>query len=193
MEMEYPRISIVLKNKKCKSQIREKKKNDETPGFWWRYIHAALFVAGVLTVGFLDAFTAVLMMEKYGIGAEFNPLMRALFLTQGIAGFLVFKVVAAALILSAPFLLYKGGRMNWTIAGFLSVFAVSGAVAAMNNYLFLTSGQVWIEPEIIIWAVLAMVVVALQIGEIMDSPQKKIFRISDEAWERMKLEIAYPV
>ncbi|MBA7555211.1 hypothetical protein ES705_47867 [subsurface metagenome] len=102
-----------------------------------------------MTFGFLDAFTAVLMMEKYGIGAEFNPLMGGIFLTQGITGFLVFKVVAAVLILSAPFLLYKGERMNWTTAGFLSVFAVSGAVAAMNNYFFLTSGQVWIDPVII--------------------------------------------
>ena len=59
--------------------------------FCWRYIPAALFVTGVLTFGFLDAFTAVLMMEKYGIGAEFNPLMKALFLTQGIAGFLTFQ------------------------------------------------------------------------------------------------------
>lgn len=160
--------------------------------FCWRYIHAALFVTGVLTFGFLDAFTAVLMMEKYGIGAEFNPLMGGIFLTQGITGFLVFKVVAAILILSAPFLLYKGERMNWTTAGFLSVFAVSGVVAAMNNYFFLTSGQVWIDPVLIVGAVLVMMAVALQVGEIMDLPQKKMFRISDEKWERMKLEMKYP-
>lgn len=165
---------------------------NKTSWFCWGYIHAALFATGVMTFGFLDAFTAVLMIEKYGIGAEFNPLMRALFLTQGIAGFLVFKVVAAALILSAPFLLYKRECMNWTTAGFLSVFAVSGAVAAMNNYNFLTSGQVWMDPEFVIGAVFVMVVVALQIGEIMDSPQKKIFRISDGEWERMKLEMGYP-
>jgi len=161
-------------------------------GFCWRYIHAALFVTGVVTFGFLDAFTAVLMMEKYGIGAEFNPLMGGIFLTQGITGFLVFKVVAAVLILSAPFLLYKGERMNWTTAGFLSFFAVSGAVAAMNNYFFLTSGQVWIDPVLIVGAVLVMVAVALQVGEKMDLPQKKMFGISDEKWERMKLEMGYP-
>lgn len=64
----------------------------------------------------------------------------------------------------------------------------------MNNYFFLTSGQVWIEPVVIIGAVLIMVVAALQIGEKMDSPspRKKLFRISDEKWERMKLEMGYP-
>lgn len=82
--------------------------------------------------------------------------------------------------------------MNWTTARFLSVFAVSGAVAAMNNYFFLTSGRVWIDPLIIVGAVLVMMAVVLQIGEIMDLPQKKMFRISDEKWERMKLEMKYP-
>jgi tryptophan-rich sensory protein len=158
----------------------------------WRYVHLALFVTGVTTFGFLDAFTAVLMMEKYGIGAEFNPLMRGLFLTQGIAGFLAFKVLAAALILSVPFLLYKRERMNWTTAGFLSVFAVSGAVAAIDNYIFLMSGQVGIGSEIVVVLFLVMMVVTLQMGEIMDLPQKKMFKISDEKWERMKLEMGYP-
>ncbi len=171
----------------------KREKNIKMFRFCWKYMHAALFVTGVLTFGFLDAFTAVLMIEKYGISAEFNPLMRVLFLTQGSVGFIVFKVVAAALILYTPFLLYKREPMNWTTAGFLSVFAVSGAVAAMNNYFFLASGQVWIDPVIVIGAVLVMVVVALQIGEIMDSSaQKKMFRISDEKWERMKLEMKYP-
>jgi tryptophan-rich sensory protein len=158
----------------------------------WRYVHLALFVTGVTTFGFLDAFTAVLMMEKYGIGAEFNPLMRELFLTQGTAGFLAFKVLAAALILSVPFLLYKRERMNWTTAGFLSVFAVSGAVAAIDNYIFLMSGQVGIEPGIVVVLFIVMMVAAIQVGEIMDLPQKKMFKISDEKWERMKLEMGYP-
>jgi len=155
------------------------------------YVHLALFVTGVTTFGFLDAFTAMLMMEKYGVSAEFNPLMRELFLTQGIAGFLVFKVVAAVLILSVPFLLYKKGTMHWTKAGFLSVFAVSGAIAAMNNYIFLTNGQIGIEPEIVVVLFLVMLVAALQIGEIMDSPLEKMFKISDARWERMKLEMGY--
>jgi len=158
----------------------------------WEYIHATLFVTGVLTFGFLDAFTAVLMMEKYGIGAEFNPLMRGLFLTQGIAGLLAFKVLAAALILSVPFLLYKKETMQWTKAGFLSVFAVSGAIAAMNNYLFLTNGQIWIEPGIVVVLFLVMMVAAIQLGEVMDSPLEKMFKVSDERWERMKLEMGYP-
>jgi len=172
------------------------RKNDKTSRFCLGSIHITLFVTGVLTFGFLDAFTAVLMMEKYGIGAEFNPLMRELFLTQGIAGFIVFKVIAAALILSAPLLLHKhSGDMHWTTTGFLSVFAIGGAVAAMNNYIFLMSGQVWIEPGVVVGTVLVMVAAALQIGEIVDysSVQNKQFRISDERWERMKMEMGYPL
>ena len=170
----------------------QRERNDEMPWLCWGYVHATLFVTGVLTFGFLDAFTAVLMIEKYGISAESNPLMRGLFLTQGIAMFPVFKVVATALILSTPFLLYKRETMHWTKAGFLSVFAVSGAIAAMDNYLFLMSGQVWIEPVIVVGLFLVMMVVALQLGEIMDSLPEKMFKISDEKWERMKLEMGYP-
>jgi len=158
----------------------------------WRYIHTALFVTGILTFGFLDAVTAALMMEKFGAGAEFNPLMRVLFLTQGMAGFITFKVLAAVLILSVPFLLYKREGMHWTTAGFLSVFAVSGAVAAMNNYIFLMSGQVGIGPGIAVVLFLLMVAVALQIGEVMDSPQENGFKISDERWAELKLELGYP-
>ena len=161
----------------------------DSPSCSWRYIHTALFVTGILTFGFLDAVTAALMMEKFGAGAEFNPLMRVLFLTQGMAGFITFKVLAAVLILSVPFLL-EG--MHWTTAGFLSVFAVSGAVAAMNNYIFLMSGQVGIGPGIAVVLFLLMVAVALQIGEVMDSPQENGFKISDERWAELKLELGYP-
>ena len=82
--------------------------------------------------------------------------------------------------------------MNWTTAGFLSVFAVSGAVAAIDNYIVLMSGQVGIGPGIVVVLFLVMMVVTLQIGEIMDLPQMKMFKISDEKWERMKLEMGYP-
>jgi len=157
------------------------------------YVHLALFVTGVLTFGFLDGFTAMLMMEKYGTGVEFNPLMRELFIAQGGVEFLVFKVIAAALLLSVPLLLYKRGTMQWTKAFFLSVFAVSGAVAAIDNYILLTSGQVWIEPEIVAGMFFVAAMAALQIGEIMDSAEEKMFRISDESWERLKLEIGYPM
>ncbi len=154
-------------------------------------MHIALFVAGTLTFGFLDAFTAVLMMEEYGIGAEFNPLMRLLFLMQGATGFIAFKVLAAALILSVPFLLYKNA-MQWTKMGFLSAFVIGGAVAVMNNCAVLTTGRILVEPGIAVGWFLVVMLVALQMGEVMDLPEEKKFRISDERWARMKLEMGYP-
>ena len=161
----------------------------------WQGIHATLFITGVLTFGFLDGFTAVLMMGKYGIGAEFCPLMRELFITQGMITPVAFKVVIAALILSVPFLLYKKGTMQWTKTGFLSAFTVIGAVAAMDNYIFLMSKQVWLEPAVVAGLFLIMIAAVLQFGEIMDSPQLKHvkqFKISDKGWEQMKMEIGYP-
>lgn len=172
-------------------------KKDEIGVFkWWKQIHAALFVTGVLTFGLLDGFTAMLMVGKYGISAESNPLLREIIYSYGPAGLLVFKVVGAALVLSAPFLLYKKEELGWTTAGFLSVFTIGGIVAAVDNYLYLMSGQIWIAPQIVIGAMLIMTMTALHVGDILDSKktnQKEVtFKISDARWETMKREMGYP-
>ena len=92
------------------------------------------------------------------------------------ARFITFKVLTAML----PFLLHKREGMHWTTSGFLSVFAVSGAAAAMNNYIFLMSWRVWVEPGIMVLRVLLAVAAVLQIGERMDytSVQRKKFKIT---------------
>lgn len=171
-------------------------KKGETSLLFRGYVHIILFITGVTTFGFLDGLTAVLMMERYGIGAEFNPLMRVLFFTHGAAGFIAFKVIAAALILFVPGLLhvYSRGRMHWTAVLFSSVFAVSGALAAVNNYYLLTRGQVVIEPVIVVGAVLLLTIAALYVGEMLDyaSLQAKLFKISDERWTQMKHDMGYP-
>jgi len=175
----------------CKNMATTKKYRLDS----WGYLHLALFVTGITTFGFLDGFTAILMMEKRGIGAEVNPMLRDLVLTLGITGFLFFKVLVTTLILSVPFLLYKKGTMQWTKTGFLSAFTVIGAVAAMDNYIFLMSKQVWLEPAVVAGLFLIMIAAVLQFGEIMDSPQLKQvkpFKISDKGWEQMKMEIGYP-
>lgn len=170
-------------------------KRDEICKSWW-HIHVALFAAGVLTFGLLDGVTAVLMIWKYGISAESNPLLREIIYMCGPMGFLVFKVLAAGLILSSPFILFKKGELGWMSAGFLSVFAIGGLVAAVDNYLFLMSGHVAIEPQLIIGAMLLTVMVVLHVGDILDSKkteQKGVtFRISDDKWETMKQEMGYP-
>jgi hypothetical protein len=172
-------------------------KKGETSWLFRGYVHIILFITGVTTFGFLDGLTAVLMMERYGIGAEFNPLMRLLFFTHGAVGFIAFKVIAAALILSVPGLLhvYSRGRMHWTAVLFSAVFAVSGALAAANNYHLLTRGQVVIEPVIVVGAVLLLTIAALYIGELLDyaSVRAKLFKISEERWVQMKHEMGYPV
>ncbi|NQE44767.1 hypothetical protein C5S31_01925 [ANME-1 cluster archaeon GoMg2] len=172
-------------------------KKDEIGVFkWWKQIHVALFVAGVLTFGLLDGFTAMLMVGKYGISSESNPLLREIIYAHGPVCFLVFKVVGAALVLSAPFLLYKKEDLGWTTAGFLSVFTVGGIVAAVDNYLYLMSGQIWIAPQIVIGAMLIMTMTAIHFGDILDSKktsQKAVtFKISDVRWEAMKREMGYP-
>ena len=87
-------------------------------GGTWGYTHAVLFVVGALTFGFFDGITAVLMMDKWGVYAEANKLLRELFITQGTACFLAFKVLIAALILSVPLLLHKrSGDMHWKPRG----------------------------------------------------------------------------
>ena len=85
--------------------------------------------------------------------------------------------------------------MQWTKTGFLSAFTVIGAVAAMDNYIFLMSKQVWLEPAVVAALFLIMIAAVLQFGEILDSPQLKQvrpFKISDKGWEQMKMEIGYP-
>jgi hypothetical protein len=158
----------------------------------WGYVPLALFATGVLTFGFLDGFTAMLMMEKYGATVEFNPLMKELFSTLGRSGFLVFKASSVALLLYVPLLIYKKGTRDWTKASFLSVFTVIGAVSAMDNYRLLTCGQVWIEPHVVAGIFFVALIAALLVGDILDTTQEKEFKISDESWKQMKLEIGYP-
>ena len=150
----------------------------------WGYTHVVLFVVGVLTFGFFDGVTAVLMMEKWGVYAEANQLLRELVLTQGATGFLAFKVIIAALILSVPLLLHKrSGDMHWKAAGFLSVFTIEGAVAAIDNYVFMIRGQVWIEARMVIVLFLVMMILALQIGDLMDNPSEHP-RLCGRNWQK---------
>ncbi|MHC1582360.1 MAG: hypothetical protein ACXQT5_05140 [Candidatus Syntropharchaeia archaeon] len=120
--------------------------------------------------------------------------MREVFLTWGSGGFLLFKVLVTALTLSIPLFMYLRYRESvyWTTAGFLCVFAIGGALAAIDNFVFLMNGHIWIDPVVLMGLIFSAVVVVLKVGEIVDYSSKEPFKISDERWEKMKAEMAYP-
>ncbi|MHC1635965.1 MAG: hypothetical protein ACXQTS_05025 [Candidatus Methanospirareceae archaeon] len=171
--------------------LPDREKKAET---WW-YMHIGMFLSGIVTFGILDGLTAMWMMKKYGASVEYNPMLRELFIMQGEAAFLAFKIINAVLILSIPLLLYKKKALRWATFNLLIVFTIGGMLAAIANYIFLISGKIWIEPEIITGSMLFMAVIGVEIGEMLDQRRNSYlwreqkFRISKEEWERMKIEM----
>ena len=160
----------------------------------WKLVHLILFGTGILTFGFFDGFTAMLMMEKYGISVESNPLWQGIMYSHGPVVFLLFKLFAAVMVFSVPFFLYRQGEQHWMTAGFMSVFMIGGILGAIDNYLYLRNGVVYLQPEIVLAMVLVMTLIALHIGDILDSnmEREKLFKISDKRWAELKSEIGYP-
>lgn len=144
-----------------------------------------MYVAGVIAFGFLDGITAAVMMSKYGIHAEFNPLMQFVFATQGHIGFVVFKVLSAAALLLIP--LHMHHDMRWTSVLFMFAFVIGGSLAALNNAFFIAECRLMMHSAVIIGVFMMCVVCAMEIGSMMDNSPR--FRISDEMWEQMKAEM----
>ena len=159
-------------------------------------IQLVLFALGVFTFGFLDGFTAMLMIGKYGPMVEFNPLFRYIALNYGKIELFTFKIAVVFMVLLTPILLQKHSEepMYWTVNGFLSVFTISGAVAAIDNYLLFRNGIVYIDPRIVLGMTLVSVVFMIQLGDIADKKQNKNsrFKISDEDWNQIKGDVGYP-
>lgn len=155
-----------------------------------------LFLLGFTTFGFLDGFTAVLMIDKYGPMVEFNPLFRHIAINYGNMALFSLKTSVVFLILLAPLIIQKKTKepMYWTVNGFFSVFTVSGALAAIDNYLLFKNGIVYIDPRLIIGITFVAVVAVIQFGDIVDRKANKInrFKISDEEWTKIKGETGYP-
>ena len=158
----------------------------------WELIHLILFGTGVLTFGFFDGFTAILMMEKYGVSVESNPLWRGIMYVHGPVVFLLLKLFAAVMVFSVPFFLYRWEKQHWMTAGFMSVFTVGGILGAIDNYLYLRTGVVYLQPDFVLGMVLVMTLIALHIGDILDSNREELFKISDKRWAELKSEIGYP-
>ncbi len=162
----------------------------------WELVHLSLLSTGILTFGLLDGVTAILMMEKYGIWAESNSLWREIICSYGPGAFIIFKLFAASMVFAIPFLMYKHNaeEIHWTTACFMSVFIVGGVLAALDNYLYLLTGFVYLQSEVVIGLVLVMTMIALHIGEILDSDanRKGKFKISARRWAELKREIGYP-
>ena len=157
-----------------------------------------LFITGIITFGFLDGLTATQMMAKYGFMAEYNPLFRYVSINYGMASFLLLKLTSVSLVLSTPLLMQRFSKdsMYWMTNGFLGVFAVSGFVAAIDNYSMLRDGVAFIDPKIVLGLTLIFVFSAIFIGDSIDEKRNKKnsnrFKISDEEWQRMKYEMGYP-
>ena len=148
-----------------------------------------LYFASVFAFGFADGFTAMLMIEKFGVSAEFNPLLRKIFVFGGCEGFLTFKVAAAAILLFVPFSLCR--EMRWTSALFFIVFIFGGSAAALNNAFFIVNGYPLLTPEAFLLIFFSATAFALKIGEALDenAERKAFFKISEERWEQMKREL----
>jgi hypothetical protein len=132
-----------------------------------------LLLSAVITFGFCDGITAMLLIYLKGYSAEYSVILRYFAATSGLVSMFLFKVITVtALILLPVFLQKKDGSEVWKINGFLFAFVVGGFLASLDNISAITNGAPFIEPRTVIGSFIVLLIVLVEIGDIMDRRAK---------------------
>lgn len=128
-----------------------------------------LLLSAVLTFGFLDGITAMLLIHLQGYAAEYSAILRFIAVNGGLAGMFLFKVVSVTLLIILPVLLQKkDGSEIWKINGFLFAFVVGGAVASLDNISAIMTGTPFISAQMVITGFVILLIVLVELGDLMD-------------------------
>jgi hypothetical protein len=129
--------------------------------------HIFYFTA-FLAFGIGDGITGALMMNSRGIGIEVNPIVRNLFMVQGVEGVMTGKMWLTFMILAATYIVQLNSpNMYWTVNGFL-IALTAGGLMAVNANLTAMAGQIPAEPGALILAYLILMFILTEIGSLID-------------------------
>lgn len=131
-----------------------------------------LFFAVFLLFGLGDGITGAIMMEKYGPYAESNPIMRDLFMSGGFWNVVMAKMwmIFGIFVIIYIIKLRSYDGVYWTINGFLTALAVGGWMA-LNANLAVLAGETPKSPNEIIFIYLALVLILIELGSLIDRRQ----------------------
>lgn len=137
-----------------------------------------LFLLSFLTYGVGDGITAVYMIEKAGILREVNPVMRFLYTSYGAHGLIGLKIWFAMVILFMVWIVSKRENTYWKITGFLTALTIGGSMAMFAN-LMVASNLGSLPSGSIIVAYLALIVLLVMVGDLIDNHDRFGSPISD--------------
>lgn len=130
-------------------------------------IQKILFLLSFLTFGIGDAITAAYMIEKMGVMREINPIARFFYLSNGVSGLISIKIWYALLILFATWIISIKSDAYWTVNGFLCALFIGGIMAMRANIMAMM-GLSPPSPDSIIMTYLALALVFILMGDVMD-------------------------
>lgn len=112
-----------------------------------------------------DAVTGALMMDARGISAEYNFIVRYIYVNHGLAGLITAKLWFIILPLMAASMINK--QSYWMINGILVALIIAGVMAIQANLQALT-GAAFSSPSDIIFTYLKVLIVLSTAGSIID-------------------------
>ena len=134
-----------------------------------------LYLTTFLAYGLCDSMSAAYMMMVRGVGAELNPIMRYIFVVDGVYGLVMFKVWAIVIILATINLACVKSKecMNWIAAGFLLSLTLGGILATLANLSTASGTSFPLSSLEILLLFVVSVVVSITLGDILDTRHRK--------------------
>lgn len=129
-----------------------------------------LFFLVLVTFDIGDAATGALMMDAKGIGAEYNIVVRYIYVNYGLAGLITAKLWLIIIPLMIASIINK--KSYWMINGILVALIIAGVMAIQANLQAL-AGVPFDNPANIIFTYIAMLVVLTTAGNIIDEHVEK--------------------
>lgn len=128
-------------------------------------IQHILFFLVLVTFDIGDAVTGALMMDSRGISAEYNFIVRYIYVNHGLAGLITAKLWFIIIPLMAASIINK--QSYWMINGILVALIIAGIMAIHANLQAL-AGAPFSNPSDIIFTYLKVLIVLSTAGSIID-------------------------
>jgi len=125
-----------------------------------------LYFFAFVTFDVGDAVTGSIMMDSNGIGAEYNGIIKYIYMNDGLLGLIAAKLCFIILPIVIGSMIYK--HSYWMINGILVALIVYGILAVQANMQAI-AGQPSMSPEDINMIYIKVLLLLLIAGNIIDS------------------------